>query len=96
MKWPNPLKNSLEAVHPVCALKNMCFEAADRERERADAGDEAAMRKMLVYGKLWHVLLIVWDELNGQHDYPGCPEFEEALMMTFSSDLDDIQVYMYG
>ena len=103
MKWPSPLKNSLDSLHPVCALKNMCYAAADRERAAVgaavDAGVEGtdvvnwdACRRFVVYGKLWWVLLIVWDELNSQHD----GDFIQDAITALDGDIDTIMEAMYG
>lgn len=95
-RYPDPLKNQLSKMHPIVALKDHCFDAANRRREAVDDGNTDAEREMLIYGKLWWILLIVWDHLNGQHENTGQPSFEDSLLVAFAGDLDDVMTAMYG
>jgi hypothetical protein len=96
MKYPDPLKRHIDLLNPICALKDHCFDAADRRRQGVYEGDTDAEREMLIYGKLWWILLIVWDHLNGQHENEFTPSFEESILVAFSGDLDDVMTAMYG
>lgn len=101
MKYPCPLKNQINQLHPIAVLRDYCFRAADRRNTEVclhddSRSDKDAEQEMLIYGKLWWILLIVWDHMNDPHETDFLPSFEEQLLAAFKGDLDDVLTAMYG
>lgn len=91
-----PLRNLIDDMHPVAILRDRAFEEAERHAVYENGAYVVTNeRKLLTYGRLWLIMLAVWDEINNQMD-PGCPSFDDQLHAAFVADTNDVLEAMHG
>jgi hypothetical protein len=73
------------------------FALAERHIKYEDRGyvviDE---REFLIYGRLWLILLAVWDEISDNNPGGNYPEMDDSLWLAFNADADYLLTAMYG
>jgi hypothetical protein len=82
---------SLERLHPVHTLLSQCYELAERQVGEDGVRD---VELFIVYGRLWMIILAVWNELNGESDCDMT--FSHQVLEAMSADTSTILCAMYG
>ena len=93
-----PFRNRIESMHPIAAMRDAAFAEAMTHAPYNDTAEDyliADERKFLIYGRLWMILLAVWDEINNQTD-PGGPDFEELMWLALNATAYEVMEAMYG
>jgi hypothetical protein len=53
-------------------------------------------REFLIYGRLWLILLALWDEISDDVSTGNYPQMESSMWLAFTGDADYILTAMYG